>query len=205
MGYNSAIAGMTELWLVRHGQTNWNLEKRYQGHSDIPLNETGIEQASLLGHTIGQENFAAVYSSDLKRARLTAEILAAGLHLPVQTDARLREFYHGRWEGRLVTEVRMEFSGQNDEEFKLTRLRPPEGERIFDLAERFQAAINEIALAHPEKKVLVVSHGLAIATLVCIKKRLPLSEVYTQIPRNARELILPWQAGDFLQGFERIN
>ncbi|MCE1255031.1 MAG: histidine phosphatase family protein [Anaerolineae bacterium] len=196
---------MTELWLVRHGQTNWNVEKRYQGQSDIPLNAKGIEEASLLGRNIEHERFAAIYSSDLIRARQTAEILAKERNMLVNTDVRLREFFHGRWEGRVVNDVRADYADQNDEEFKLTQLRPPGGERIFDLANRFQAALNDITLLFPGEKVLVVTHGLAIATLVCMKNGLPFNEVYSQIPRNARELIMPWNAGDFLHGFERKN
>jgi broad specificity phosphatase PhoE len=67
---------MTELWLVRHGQTDWNLQGRYQGHYDIPLNPVGLAQASCLAEKLVEERFDAIYSSDLLRARVTAETVA---------------------------------------------------------------------------------------------------------------------------------
>jgi broad specificity phosphatase PhoE len=186
---------MTELWLVRHGQTDWNLEKRYQGQTDIPLNQTGIMQAKELSQSLGNEKFAAIYSSDLIRAKMTADILAEKLELTVQIDKRLREVNQGEWEGKFVSEVRACFSYQNDDEFKLTRTVPPKGERVTELAERVAAAVDDISRRHPNEKILIVAHGLAVATLICQSKGIPLTDAYEQIPKNAREIIITWEAG----------
>jgi len=82
---------MTRFCLIRHGQTNWNIEGRYQGQSDAPLNETGRAHARDLGEKIQNNSFSAIYSSDLSRARETAEIIASFLNLPLSLYSRLRE------------------------------------------------------------------------------------------------------------------
>src|SRR5581483_12433051 len=91
------VSGMTTLLLVRHGETDWNSERRWQGHADEPLNETGRAQAREVADELADRSIDAVYSSDLSRARETAEIIAARLGLSVTTDARLGEVDVGDW------------------------------------------------------------------------------------------------------------
>lgn len=184
---------MTSLWLVRHGQTDWNLEGRYQGHADIPLNAEGLRQARQLAEKLSGEAFAAIYCSDLQRARVTAEIAAARLGLSVIPLAKLREINQGEWQGRYLAEVKAEF-GEPDPVAgeQILNERAPGGESVAEVAVRMKQAADEIATAYPSGKVLVVTHGLALATLVCQARRIPLQQVYQHIPDNTVVSIVEW-------------
>ena len=152
---------MTKLCLVRHGQTDWNLEGRYQGQSDVPLNENGRFQARTLAQKLQHHPFAAIYTSDLERARETAEIIAASLHLPVTIDARLREINQGEWEGQLVDIIKARYADLWEQrKVDPASVRPPGGETVGEVAARVQAALDDIARIHPSASVLVASHGL---------------------------------------------
>src|SRR5579871_2475081 len=100
---------MTTLLLARHGETDWNSERRWQGHADRPLNDTGRAQAAELAESLDGTAIAAIYSSDLARARETAEIVAARLGLTVVLDPGLREVDVGDWSGVRHDEVAARF------------------------------------------------------------------------------------------------
>lgn len=99
-----------KFFLFRHGETDWNLNKRFQGHSDIPLNATGEAQAKELAKKIQKLNLKMILSSDLIRARRTAEIATEGLNLPFQVDSNLRETHLGHAEGLTHDEIAIKFS-----------------------------------------------------------------------------------------------
>ena len=90
---------MTEILVIRHGETDWNIDKRLQGHIDIPLNEAGRRQVAALGEVLADEGIDAVFPSDLQRARATAQAVADAAGLPVGIDAGLRERCYGAFEG----------------------------------------------------------------------------------------------------------
>jgi broad specificity phosphatase PhoE len=176
---------MTEMWLVRHGQTDWNLSGRFQGQTDIPLNETGLNQARSFASSLKNARFDAIFSSDLQRAAKTASFAADVLQIPVQTDQRLREICQGEWEGLSLKEVLEQYHvdpriNNNQPE----TAHAPGGETVTQVAGRMTAAANEIAVAFPRGKVLVVSHGLAVATLYCVANQISLNEVHQYIPDN---------------------
>ncbi len=150
----------TALLLIRHGETAWNAEHRIQGHLDIPLSATGIRQAALLANRLAQETIDAVYSSELTRARLTAEPFAARLGLEITLDTRLRERSFGVFEGLTADEV----SARHPEGFRRWRERDPawainEGESGQQLIDRVLSALHDITLRHPDESVAVVTHG----------------------------------------------
>jgi alpha-ribazole phosphatase len=177
---------MTRLVLVRHGETDWNVEGRYQGQSDVPLNANGLAQAEALAGQLGGERFEAIYTSDLARAAQTAEALAARTGAPIHPDPRLREIDQGEWEGLLLAEIEARYA----EAFQRRRLdpltaQPPGGESVGQVRERVLEVIREISRIHPDGSVAVVSHGLAIALVKVYLAHLPLESVWDHIPPNA--------------------
>lgn len=196
---------MTEFWLVRHGQTDWNQEGRYQGQSDVPLNETGVLQAQTLADRLTEEKpFDAIFASDLKRAIRTAEILAAGSNIKIQIDNRLREINQGDWEGKIYKDIVRQYQQILEQrQANPEETRPPGGESVAEVAARVKAAIDEIACRYPDGRVMIVSHGLALATMVCMAQKIPLSQVYSHILENTIPEIVTWTAdscGEILTG-----
>ena len=143
---------MTEILLVRHGQTDWNLEHRVQGHTDTPLNAAGIEQARALAESLAAVPLVAVYSRDLARARDTAAEVARVHGLEVALDRDLREKNFGSWEGMTDAEIAVRFP-------HAVRGRWGDGEATEEVAERAVAAMGRIRALHPAGPVLVVAHG----------------------------------------------
>jgi 2,3-bisphosphoglycerate-dependent phosphoglycerate mutase len=136
---------VTTLLLVRHGETDWNADGRLQGHTDRPLSDYGRRQARRLAEELEGEDLEAIYSSDLARARATAEIVGERLGLPVELDPDLREKDWGTWEGLTAVERdRVEFVGESTEAHQ----------------ERMLRSLRRISERHPgDGCVLVVTHG----------------------------------------------
>jgi broad specificity phosphatase PhoE len=188
---------VTTLWLVRHGQTDWNLAGRWQGQSPEapPLNAAGRAQAEALRAQLDPSRFDAIYTSDLPRARQTAAILAGGAALPVYVDPRLREINLGQWEGMPSEAIARQFPAELAERQRdPAGARAPGGECAADVAARVWAAADDIARAHPHGTVLIVSHGLSLATLLCRAQSLGLEHAYDQVPDNARPATIEWPA-----------
>jgi probable phosphoglycerate mutase len=177
---------MTHLVLIRHGETDWNAEGRYQGQSNVPLNANGLAQAEALAQRLRGMRFDAIYTSDLARAAQTAEVLAATTGAPIHRDRRLREIDQGEWEGLLLAEIQARYA----EAFERRRLdplatQPPGGETVGQVRQRVLEAIREIGRTYPGGSVAVVSHGLAIALIKVHLAQLPVESVWDHIPPNA--------------------
>lgn len=176
----------TTLLLIRHGQTDWNLQGRYTGQSDISLNETGRAQARKLAAALQAHPPQVIVSSDLKRARETAEIVAEPLGLPVTTDPRLREIHQGVWEGMYFPDIKAKFA----EEFAARKadpltVAPPGGETVRQVRDRVVAAVSDIVQQHNGRRVAVVAHGLALALVKAHVIHHPIRDVWELIPPNA--------------------
>jgi len=153
---------------VRHGETVFNTESRYQGHTDAELSELGRRQAICAAERLKDGKIDAVYSSDLSRAGDTAREVAVFHNLPVQTDERLRECAFGGWEGLTVSEI-AELYPELYENYRRDSVthRAPNGERLEALQERVIQAISDIAKRHPEDTVVAVIHGGPIRAFLC--------------------------------------
>lgn len=158
----------TKFILIRHGITDWNLVRRYQGQTDIPLNEQGREQARGLATMLENTPIAAIYSSDLARAYQTAKIIAEGRSIPVHKTRELRETHFGNWEGLTIEEIREKFP-EDVERLKkdpIHGLRPG-GESRGIMFERVKKAVLEIAKKHPNQTVAIVAHEGSISAATC--------------------------------------
>lgn len=153
----------TRILLARHGETDWNLVGRWQGHADPPLNDAGRRQAEALANELVGDGVAAVYSSDLRRASETARLVAGRLGLPVVEDAGLREIDVGSWSGLTRDEVQERYP----EGFArwLAGEIGHDGETREQLTARVVGAVERIAGRHSGETVLVVTHGGAIRAL----------------------------------------
>lgn len=144
----------------RHGQTDWNAEYRWQGKTDIPLNEIGLKQAETAAAAIELLNPDAIVASPLQRARRTAEALAMRTNLPITTDVRLRETDGGVWEGMTQTEIRAQYAAEIEAWFADPHLPAGlNGESPAEVGERMKSAIEEHAKAQADGLLVVASHG----------------------------------------------
>ncbi len=158
--------GSTPLYLVRHGETDWNAAGRWQGQTDVPLNPRGREQAREVGERLRGMGLAAIASSDLLRARVTAEIAAAELGLTVNhLDAALRERRFGCFEGLTREEVASRFPEAWARYLEDPGPAPPGGESRDELLGRLIPAVASAAARLPGP-VLVVMHGGAMRALL---------------------------------------
>lgn len=186
---------MTVLWLIRHGQTDWNLTGRWQGQATgAPgLNDMGRAQALALRDQLQDVNFSAIYSSDLLRARQTAELIAEPLGLTVAPEPRLREINLGVWEGMLSSEIEERYPQELAERIRDPfHARAPQGESPLEVAERVIAAVDDIAGKHQDESVLIVAHGVSLAVIICHAQGFPLDEVYEHVPENAKPYRVQW-------------
>jgi broad specificity phosphatase PhoE len=184
---------MIQLCLIRHGQTDWNLEGRYHGQSDVPLNEVGRSQAKILAQKLQGRTFAVIYASDLQRASETAAIIAGVLCVPVRFEPRLREINQGEWEGQQVEVIQRRYTELWQQRLDdPLNVRPPGGETTGEVAQRIYGALDDIARLNPTIPVVIVSHGFALATVLCKVRGIPLGEAYSLIPENTEPVWITW-------------
>lgn len=154
------------LLLLRHGESTWNAALRWQGWADPPLSDQGERQARAAVSRLADAGLTSIASSNLARARRTAEILAADLGLgPVTVDADLRERSVGEWEGLTVDEIEAGWPGQMTAYRERRIPSPPGGEDAPTLVARTSSALDRLARRRPGQRVLVVSHGGVIRAL----------------------------------------
>ena len=158
-----------KLVLARHAESAWNAERRFQGRTDVGLSDMGLAQAAALARAVARRRVGAVYSSPLRRARETAEIVAKERGLTVTLVDDLRELSLGAWEGRTVDDVlAMEADAYRNWRERPYDCPPPEGEHIADVARRVLPVMELIVSSHADgQEALVVSHGGVISVYLC--------------------------------------
>jgi broad specificity phosphatase PhoE len=159
---------MLEIILARHGETDWNVAEVFRGRSDVALNETGIKQAELLGAYLSEVKVNAVYSSPLKRALKTAEVIAGYQALVVNTAGGLIDFDYGEWQGLSHQEVKDRYQELYAEWLSHPELvRMPAGESLGDVRNRAVVVLNDIMVRYYEGRVVLVSHRVVNKVLIC--------------------------------------
>lgn len=182
---------MTRLILIRHGETDWNVEGRWQGQADVPLNERGRQQSEAVAELLRDVPIEAIYASDLQRAYETARAIARVKGLPIQTDPRLREIHQGEWQGLLATEIKAKYAEQFERRQRdPLHIAPPGGETVAQVRERVTAAVEEIIRKHPHGTVVIVSHGFALALVLVHFQQRPVDQVWHLIPENSWPKVL---------------
>jgi len=154
------------LILIRHGETDWNVEGRYQGQEDPPLNQAGMAQSHQLAEELKDLGLDLLYSSPLQRAYQTAAIISQKLDIPLFIDPRLMEIHQGDWQNRLRSEIENLypdlFQKWQDEPWEAA---PPKGETLTQVQDRVYNALDEIISRHQDATSGIVCHRIPIALI----------------------------------------
>jgi len=157
-----------KIYLVRHGQTSWNQEERLQGLRDVPLNQTGVRQSQRLAEWYRKTGVRRIVSSPLLRARRTAQVLAEHTGRGPLIDDRLREIDHGPWSGLHLKTIQDRFPDEFATwSFLPEKLRMSSGETLMAVYRRCTQAHLDLIKDNPDHDVLVVSHGVVNALMLC--------------------------------------
>ena len=158
---------MTEIVLIRHGETEWNVADIFRGRTDIELNETGLRQAKLLAEYLGNVKMDAIYSSPLKRASKTAEIIASYHKLDIDIDPGLSDFNFGKWQGLSHQEVKDKYKELYTGWINHPdRVKMPAGESLDDVRKRTMGVVTTV-IARYRGTVVLVSHRVVNKVLIC--------------------------------------
>lgn len=167
---------MLRLLLVRHGETDWNQQMRFQGQTDVPLNAKGIEQAQAIARRLQNEPIQAIYTSDLQRAMQTAQIVAQYHNLSPIADVDLRELSYGVWEGMSREQILSSEWAELFERYRKDslRYRPPGAEYPEQIIERSRRVYSRVWREHERGVVCIVGHGGSLRALLCVALCAPL-------------------------------
>ncbi|PZP40418.1 MAG: histidine phosphatase family protein [Pseudomonas fluorescens] len=175
---------------VRHGQTDWNVEGRMQGHTDIPLNATGLAQAHAAAARLNGHTFTRIVTSPLQRASATAEVIAKTYNIPLEYDERLKERSFGSFEGHLKDDLRQQYSIGPEE--PLSAYMPADGETTHAIRQRSREAIAHWLATYPEETVLFVGHSAFFCALYQSLGG-PYTQAHNAIPYHFQPTTHGWQ------------
>lgn len=170
---------ITEIFFVRHGQTEWNTGGRFQGQSDVPLSAEGRAQAELAAKHFPTDRLDMIYASDLTRAADTGHAIAKRLGTPLELTERLREMFFGEWEGLTYDEIVRGWPESGPAFFKTPdTLIPPGGETFQMVQDRAAPFLEEVVREHAGESIALVAHGAIIRTLVAYMLGMPMRCVW---------------------------
>lgn len=169
-----------KLYIVRHGQTKWNVEKRLQGWRNSPLTEKGISDAKRLSERLEDVNFDYIYSSPQKRAFKTAEMIKKNRNIDIIQLEGLKEIGFGKWEGMKIEDIEVEYKDEYETYKSTPHLHETiEGSESFqDMFERVKKSL-DVIIENGGEDVLIVCHGVTIRILIAIIKQIPLKDLHT--------------------------
>ncbi len=190
-------ANELKLYLVRHGETDWNCEQRLQGRTDIPLNTKGLRQAHQLANHLRQYPIQRILTSPLRRALTTSDIIATYIHCPLHIEEELIEIDHGVWQGLTIPVIRMNFVDQWSRwEAKPTKALVPEAESPTEVRSRVIKLLSRLEAQH----VCLVTHGVVLQILLTHLLGKPLDHFPRfSLPNASLYLVQPGQELEFLQ------
>lgn len=196
---------MGKIYLIRHGQTDSNSGRRFQGRIDTPLNASGVEQAVKMAEYLQDKKIDAIYSSSLLRAQSTAQALARVKNMPVMVREELQEISFGDWEGLSFDEIHDKWPQQIELFFSNPELcLPPNGEKFADVQQRARKLLDEILAEQGENKdIAIISHGGVIRTLIFSLLNIPLANFWKINIHNAAISTFSVWDGNFIA--EGIN
>lgn len=179
---------MLKLYLIRHGETKWNCESKTQGCSNIGLSKLGLVQVQQLANKFkkSKEDYAKIYTSDLDRCYLTAKAIGRELEVEIEVDKDLREMSFGDWEGLKLKEIQQSYS----KEYLKWRTEPynaiiPRGEDLKTVQTRCLNSVQNILKKYDDGSIIIVSHGIAIKTILLGILKLDLKHFYSISLSNA--------------------
>lgn len=170
---------MLNLYIIRHGETEWNKEKRMQGRLDSDLTEKGKNDALLLGERLKDTAFERIISSPSQRTMNTAKHVCGKKHIPIETDERLMEIDLGAWQGKTESEIKSLYPTQYDFYWNQPSMyENPDGERFIDVMNRVDSFLEELVETTPSGNMLVVTHGVVLKTLYLLCRNAPIDQLW---------------------------
>jgi broad specificity phosphatase PhoE len=193
---------MSKVYLVRHGQTAWNVGEIFRGRADIPLDETGKQEVHLAGEALEDETLHAVYSSPLSRSMETAENIAKFHHLPVAPLDAIIDISYGEWEGLENHEVQQKYPDLHalwlSEPHKI---RFPQGENLDEVRSRAMAALEDLLVKHRDENFVLVAHRVPNKVICCAVLGLDNSHFWRIQQDTASTNLFKFQNGQWIISF----
>lgn len=172
---------MLYLYIVRHGETEWNKEQRLQGRLDSSLTEKGREYARLLGKRLKDVDFKEIICSPSERTRVTAEIVRGNKTIPIKNDERIMEMHMGPWQGMKIKDIQEQYPIEYECFMKRPKVYHNDGAELYpDMFKRAEGFLQYLKNREINGNVLIVTHGLFIQTLYVIFKRMEWSDFWSE-------------------------